>query len=66
MTSARAIHLNGNSHALRVHYADRPNITVDAEHYISRIPTRDMADIVCPDLLIAFDADPDALERANY
>ena len=38
MTSAKAIHLNGNSHALKMHFADRPNIVVDAEHYISRIP----------------------------
>ena len=65
MTSARAIHLNGNSHYLGVHYADRPNTIVDAEHYISRIPTRDMTGIVYPDLLVAFDADPDALVRSN-
>ena len=38
---------------------------VDAEHYISPIPTRDMSGIVYPDLLIAFNADPNALERSN-
>ena len=65
MTSARVIHLNGNSHSLSVHFADRPNTIVDAEHYISRIPTRDMTGIVYPDLLIAFDANPDALDRSN-
>ncbi len=65
MTSAKAIHLNGNSHNLRVHFADRPNSIVDAEHYISQIPTRDMTGIVYPDLLIAFNADPDSLERSN-
>ena len=58
MTSARAIRLNGNSHSLRVHYADRPNTIVDAEHYISQIPTRDMTGVVYPDLLIAFGARP--------
>ena len=61
----KGIHLNGNSHSLRVHYADRPNTIVDAERYISRIPTRDMTGIVYPDLLLAFDAGPGVLERAN-
>ena len=65
MTSARAIHLNGNSHSFSVHYAGRPNTTVDAEHYVSRIPTRGTTGIVYPDLPIAFDADPDALELSN-
>ena len=65
MTSAKAIHLNGNSHSLRVHFADRPNTIVDAERYISRIPTRNMTGIVYPDLLIAFNADPTALEESN-
>ena len=58
MTGARAIHLNGNSHSLRVHYGDRPNAVVDGEHYISRITARDMTGIVYPGLLIAFDANP--------
>ena len=65
MTSAKAIYLNGNSHALKVHFAHRHNTIVDAEHYISRIPARDMTGIVYPDLLIAFDADPEALEESN-
>ena len=65
MTSIKAIHMNGNSHALMVHFADRPNTMVDAEHYISRIPTRDMTNVVYPDLLISFDANPEALEKSN-
>ena len=65
MTSAKAIHFNGKSHGLKVHLSDRPNTIVDGEHYISRIPTRDMTGIVYPDLLVAFDADPDALVRSN-
>ncbi len=65
MTSAKAIHLNGKSNSLRVHFADRPNTIVDAEHYISAVPTRDMTGTVYPDLLIAFDADPEALEESN-
>ena len=65
MTSIKAIHMNGNSHALMVHFADRPNTIVDAEHYISRIPTRDMTNVVYPDLLISFDANPEALEKSN-
>ena len=65
MTSIKAIHMNGNSHALMVHFSDRPNTIVDAEHYISRIPTRDMTNVVYPDLLISFDANPEALEKSN-
>ena len=65
MTSIKAIHMNGNSPALMVHFADRPNTMVDAEHYISRIPTRDMTNVVYPDLLISFDANPGALEKSN-
>ena len=65
MTTARAIHLNGNSHYLKVHFSDRPNTVVDAERYISRIPTLNMKGIVYPDLLIAFNADQDALDRSN-
>ena len=65
MTSIRAIHLNGKSHSLRVHFADRPNTMVDAERYISRIPTLDMKGIFYPDLLIAFNADSDALKESN-
>ena len=65
MTSIKTIHLNGNSHALRLHFTDRPNTIVDAEHYISPIPTRDLTGVVYPDLLIAFDADPEALAGSN-
>ena len=65
MTSVKAIHLNGNSHALRLHFADRPNTIVDAERYISPIPTRHLTGVIYPDLLIAFDADPEALESSN-
>ena len=65
MTSAKAIHINGRSHSLRFYFADRPNTVVDSEHYISRVPTRDMTGVVYPDLLVSFDADPQALEESN-
>ena len=65
MTSAKAIHLNGKSHYLDRYFADRPNTLVDAERYISRIPTRDMTGVVYPDLLVSFNADPQALEQSN-
>ena len=65
MTTARAIHLNGNSHALKIHFSDRTNTVVDAERYISRIPTLNMKGVVYPDLLIAFNADQDALDLSN-
>ena len=65
MTTAKAIRLNGNSHALKVHFAHRPSAIVYAERYISRIPTLNMKGIVYPDLLTAFNADQDTLERSN-
>ena len=65
MTSAKAIHINGRSHSLRFYFADRPNTIVDSEHYISRVPTRDMTGVVYPDLLVSFGADPQALDESN-
>ena len=65
MTSAKAIHLNGKSHYLDRYFADRPNTLVDAEHYISRIPNRDMTGVVYPDLLVSFNANLQALEQSN-
>ena len=65
MTSAKAIHLNGKSHYLGLFFSDRPNTVVDAEHYISHTPTRNMTGVVYPDLLVSFDADPQALEDSN-
>ena len=65
MTSAKTIHLNGKSHALRVHFSNRPNTIVDAEHYLSPVPTLNMRGIVYPDLLVAFDANQHALDQSN-
>ena len=65
MTSAKAIHMNGKANSVRVHFADRPNTIVDAERYISRAPTLSMRGVVYPDLLVAFDADPEALKQSN-
>ena len=65
MTSAKAIHLNGRSYHLGLYFAGRPGTVVDSEHYINSVPTRNMTGVVYPDLLVSFDADPEALERSN-
>lgn len=46
MTTARAIHLNGNSHTPKVHFSKRTNNIVDAERYICRILTLNMKGVV--------------------
>ena len=38
MITAKAIHLNGNSHYLQIYFSSRPSNIVDAECYITRSP----------------------------
>ena len=60
-------HLNyyGFPYLLRLHFGDQETTIVDSEHYISRVPTQDMTGLRYPDLLIAFDVDPDARFSRN-
>lgn len=55
----------GNAHFLIQHFG-RPDTTlVIGDRYLAPFPTRDLTGIRYPDLLIAFDVDPEAFRRSN-
>ena len=65
MTSYEHLHRNGNSHHLAQHFGN-PEITiVAAERFVVLQPGRDTEVHRIPDLLIAFDADPQAYKENN-
>ena len=66
MTSFDHLTRTGSVHHL-MHHLGRPETTiVTGEHYLARIPPgRSLAGVRYPDLLIAFDVDPDAYRRSN-
>ena len=65
MTLYRDLHHDGSAYLLRHHFGDSLTTIVDSEHYIAPGHTGDLTGLRYPDLLIAFDADPEALERSN-
>ena len=65
MTSFNHLSANGNVHHLRHHFGSPDTTLVAGEHYISAAPTRDMAGLRYPDLLIAFGVNPAAYYRSN-
>ena len=65
MTSAKHLGLTGNAHNL-IQHLDNPDTTVvGTELYIVRTPARNMAGSRYPDLLVSFNADPEAYYRSN-
>ena len=65
MTSAKHLAETGNMHYLKLHLG-RPEITiVSGERYLVREPGTPAAERVYPDLLVAFNADPQAYEDSN-
>ena len=55
----------GSAHFLIQHFG-RPDTTlVIGDRYLAPFPTRDLTGIRYPDLLIAFDVDPEAFRRSN-
>ena len=69
MTSFNQTNVTGNTHHLLQHLLQRlanPETTLMAgEHYISLEPTGDMTGLKFPDLLGAFDVDPQTYYRGN-
>ena len=70
MTSFDRLTINGNAHYLKQHLmAQRPEerdrILVAGERYTVAQPIRYLAGSRYPDLLVAFDVDPDAYEASN-
>ena len=65
MTSAKHLSLTGLAHYLAVHLGNPETTIVSADLYIILAPTPNMAGSRYPDLLVAFDANPEAYYRSN-
>ena len=65
MTSFDHLTRTGSAHHLIQHFGNPETTLVAGEHYLARIPTRRLAGVRYPDLLVAFNADPDAYRRSN-
>ena len=65
MTSAKHLGLTGTAHHLIRHLGHPETTIVGAELYIVRTPARNMAGSRYPDLLVSFNADPEAYYRSN-
>ena len=65
MTSAKQLSETGQHHHLAQHLGNPDATIVSAERYIVIRPTRNMAGSHYPDLLVAFDVDPELYEANN-
>ena len=69
MTSFKHLAITGSAHYLAEHLGRPETTIVIGEHYITVIPVREMRGQMLglryPDLLVAFDVDPDAFKRDN-
>ena len=69
MTSFKQLALTGSAHYVAEHLGNPETTIVTGERYIAIIPVREMRrpmlGLRYPDLLVAFDVDPDAFERSN-
>ncbi len=65
MTSFDHLTITGAAHYLAVHLGKRETTLVAGEHYLALVPTRSLAGVRYPDLLVAFGVDPEAYRRSN-
>ena len=69
MTSFKQLALTGSAHYVAEHLGRPETTIVTGERYIAIIPVREMRRTMrglrYPDLLVAFDVDPDAFNRSN-
>ena len=63
MTSFNQLTIPGTAHALAVHLGNRETTLVAGEHYLAVAPTKSLAGVRYPDLLVAFGVDPEAYYR---
>ena len=67
MSNFKYLHLPGNTHHLAEHLGNPDTTIVSGEAYISREPTGEQRGLMAPDLLIAFNVNPEAgVERNGY
>ena len=65
MTSFNRLSITGTAHALAVRLGNPETTLVAGEHYLAVSPTRSLAGVRYPDLLVAFGADPAAYRASN-
>ena len=65
MTNYHQMAGTGNTRYLAIHLGNPENTLVAGEHYLALAPTRSLAGVRYPDLLVAFDADPAAYYASN-
>ena len=65
LSSFNHLSITGSSHFLAMHLGKPETTLVAGEHYLAPFPTREMAGIKFPDLMIAFDVNPEAYYRSN-
>ena len=65
MTTFNHLAVTGSAYLL-IHHLGNPDTTIVAgEHYVALAPTTEMKGLRYPDLLIAFNVDPDAYRESN-
>ena len=65
MTSFDHLTITGNAHYLAIHLGSPETTLVAGDRYLALAPTRSLAGVRYPDLLVAFDVDPAAYKARN-
>ena len=65
MTSFDHLTRTGAVYLLAEHLGSPETTLISGEHYITPVPTEDMTGVKYPDLLVAFDVDPEAYRSSN-
>ena len=65
MTSFDHMARTGGAYLLAEHFGNPDTTLIASERYISLVPTQDTKGVKYPDLLVAFDVDPEAYRDRN-
>ena len=65
MTSFDHLTITGNAHYLAIHLGSPETTLVAGDRYLALAPTRSLAGVRYPDMLVAFDVDPAAYKARN-
>ena len=65
MTSFDHLTITGNAHYLAIHLGNPDTTLVAGDRYLALAPTRNLAGVRYPDMLVAFDVDPKLYKARN-
>ena len=65
MTSFDHLTITGNAHYLAIHLGNRETTLVAGDRYLALAPTRNLAGVRYPDMLVAFDVNPKLYKARN-